>query len=260
MRLKFNDLPQAVRERLVKLTAPGSEQDPRVLVCEPAWSGGWFKYFTAIASTGVVLFCLNYLFERGRRGIHPVHDEEAFLAIFVAAYVLVVSVLAIVYRQLWKPPPYREGLWVFPSGLTRLSGGWVDFNPISQLGRPTLVTVKRNGSYSHSRLELGHPFTFMFNSTQRADQITTSILAAKQHMVNLLAARDTAAIASLDPFAECTISNNWAPPSTLMVQEGPLAAIVPTPAKLAQWLGALVLGAAAAGAAWAFFSLAFTHH
>ena len=154
--------------------------------------------------------------------------------------------LAIVYRQLWKPPPYREGLWVFPSGLTRLSGGWVDFNPISQLGRPTLVTVKRNGSYSHSRLELGHPFTFMFNSTQRADQITTSILAARQHMVNLLAARDTAAIASLDPFAECTISNNWAPPSTLMVQEGPLAAIVPTAATLAQWLGALALGAGAA--------------
>lgn len=41
LKLKFNDLPQAVRERLVKLTAPGGEQ-PRVLVSDADWAGGWF--------------------------------------------------------------------------------------------------------------------------------------------------------------------------------------------------------------------------
>ena len=69
MRLKFNDLPCAVRERLVKLTSKGGETDPRVLLHQTDWSGGWFKYFTGIGSTGVILFCLNFLMQRGRAGI-----------------------------------------------------------------------------------------------------------------------------------------------------------------------------------------------
>lgn len=262
MKLKFNDLPQPVRERLVKLTLPGGEKDPRVLVHDADWGGGWFKYVTAVGGLGVVLFCLNFLFERGRAGIHPRHDEEVFLGLSAGTFVLLVSLLSVVIRFLWKPPPYREGTWVFPSGLTKLSGGWVEFLPISQLGRPTLVTVKRNGSYSHSRLELGHPFTFTFSSTQAADKATASILGAKQRMIELLAARDTATIAALDPFVECTLSGNWTAPPSLMspVPEGPTAAIVPTPVRLAQWLGSLVLGALAAGGAYAFFSVAFKHH
>ena len=260
MRSKFNDLPQAVRERLVKLTLPGGEQDPRMLLHHRDWNGTWFKYVLAIGASGVVVFCLNFLFQRGRAGIHPRHDEEVFFSMAAALFVLLVSVISLVYRQLWKPPPYREGKYVFSSGLTQLSNGWVDFLPIAQLPRPTLVTVRRNGSYSHSRLELGHPFTFTFGSSQTADQTTTRILEAKARMTAMVAARDAAGISALDPFAECTLSGNWGPPSTLMQPEGPLAAVVPLAARLAQWLGGLALGVGFAGAAYAFFSLAFTHH
>jgi len=255
MRFKFNDLPQAVRERLVKLTVPGAEQDPRLLLYDRDWSGTWFKYVMAIGGAGVIVFCLNFLFERGRDGIHPRHDEEVFLSI-----VMIVAIISLVYRQLWKPPPYREGKYVFTSGLTQLSNGWVDFLPIAQLPRPTLVTVRRNGSYSHSRLELGHPFTFTFGSSQTADQTTTRILEAKARMVAIMAARDTSAIAALDPFAECTLSGNWTAPPTLGQVEGPLASVVPTVARLAQWLGGLALAVGFSGAAYMFFSLAFKHH
>lgn len=260
MRFKFNDLPQAVRERLVKLTVPGAEQDPRLLLYDRDWNGTWFKYVMAIGGAGVIVFCLNFLFERGRDGIHPRHDEEVFLSMAAAAFVMIVAIISLVYRQLWKPPPYREGKYVFTSGLTQLSNGWVDFLPIAQLPRPTLVTVRRNGAYSHSRLELGHPFTFTFGSSQTADQTTTRILEAKARMVAIMAARDTTAIAALDPFAECTLSGNWAAPPTLGQVEGPLASVVPTVARLAQWLGGLALGVGFAGAAYMFFSLAFKHH
>ena len=261
MRLKFNDLPQAVRERLVKLTAKGGEQDPRVLLHETDFVGGWFKYFTAIGGIGIILFCINFLFHRGRAGIHPRHDEEVFAGLAAGTLLLLVSAAGIAYRFIWKPPPYREGRWVFPSGLAKLSGGWVEFLPISQLGRPTLVTVKRNGSYTHSRLELGHPFTFSFGSPQAADKATNTVLTAKARMIALIEARDSAAIATLDPFAECTLSGKWTAPPTLgMVAEGPTAAIVPTVARLVQWLGALALGGGAAAGAYAFFSLAFKHH
>lgn len=259
MRHKFNDLPRAVRERLVQLTAKGGEKDPRVLLHEPDWSGGWFKYVTTLGSLGVIAFCLNFLFRRGMQGIHPRHDEEVFAGLAAGTFVLIVSVAAIAFRSVWKPPPYREGKWVFTSGLTKLSGGWVDFLPMSQLPRPTLVTVRRNGSYSHSRLELGHPFTFMFSSNQAAEKTTNAILGAKQYMVALMEARNSAAIAQVDPFAECTLSGNWTAP-TLGTLEGPTAAIVPTAARLAQWLGALVLAGGAAAGAFAFFSMAFKHH
>lgn len=259
MRHKFNDLPQAVRERLVKLTAPAGQADPRVLVFDADWNTGWFKYLMLVGGAGVVLFCLNFLLERAHAGIHPRHDEEVFAGLAAGMFVAVVAALSVGFRFVWKPPPYREGLWVFPSGLVKLSGGWVDFQPIEQLGRPTLVTVKRNGSYSHSRLELGHPFTFTFSSPQAADKATGTILGAKQRMTELRAKRDPAAIAAVDPFAECTLSGNWIAPK-LGAVEGPTAAIVPTAAVVAKWLGGLFLGAVAAGAFYAFFSLAFSHH
>lgn len=259
MRHRFNDLPQAVRERLVKLTAAGGQADPRVLLSDVDWNGGWFKYFMAVGGAGVMAFCLQFLFERARDGIHPRHDEEVFLGLAAGTFVLVVAALSVVFRFVWKPPPYREGKWVFPSGLARLSGGYVEFLPMGQLGRPTLVTVRRNGSYSHSRLELGGPFTFSFTSNQTAEQATGTILAAKERMAQLLAARDTAAIAAVDPFAECTLSGTWLAPQLGNV-EGPLAAIVPTAARVAQWVGGLFLGLGAAAGAFAFFSLAFPHH
>ena len=260
MRIKFNDLPQAVRERLVKLTLPGGEQDPRLLLHDRDWNGTWFKYVLAIGASGVVVFCLNFLLRRGLAGIHPRHDEEVFMSMAAALFVLFVSVISLVYRQLWKPPPYREGKYVFTSGLTQLSNGWVDFLPIAQLPRPTLVTVRRNGSYTHSRLELGSPFTFTFGSSQMADETTNRILQAKARMIAMIEARETASISALDPFAECTLSGNWNPPPTLMQPEGPLASVVPTVARLAQWLGGLALAVAFSGAAFAFFSIAFKHH
>lgn len=260
MRHKFNDLPRVVRERLVKLTQP-NEKDPRILLHDADWNTGWFRYFMAIAALGVIGFCINFLVERGRYGIHPRHDEEVFLGLAGATWVLLVAVGGIAIRQVWKPPPYREGKWVFPSALVQLSGGWVDVLPIQNLGRPTLVTVRRNGSYQHTRLELGHPFTFIFTQPATAEQITNTILGAKVHMMNLLAARDTAGITSVDPFAECTLSGNWVQPTLGGGElEGPTAAIVPTPVRLAQWLGSVVLAGGVAAAAFAFFSMAYQHH
>ena len=258
MRLKFNDLPQTVRERLVKLTTAGT-QDPRILLQSPDLAGGWFKYVTAIGGLGVIVFCIHFLVRRGLAGIHPRHDEEVFAGLAAGTFVLAVSAAAIAFRFIWKKPPYREGRWVFPSGLAQLSGGWVEFLPFSQLGRPTLVTVRRNGSYAHSRLELGHPFTFIFATSKAADEAVESIHKAKVRMLGLIAAADTASIAAIDPFAECTLSGKWTAP-TLGTLEGPTADIVPTAAKLAQWLGALFLAGAAAAAAFAFFSMAFKHH
>jgi hypothetical protein len=257
-RYVFNDLPRVVRERIVQITAKANEKDPRILLLELSWGSGWFKYVMLVASLGVLAFCAQYLVERGHSGIHPRHDEEAFYAIAGAVFVGVVAAAGIAIRYVWKPPPYREGLWVFPSGLCKLDGGHVEFRPIAELPRPTLVTVRRNGRYSNSRLELGHPFTFTFWNHQAAEQATSTVLGAKQRMIALHAAGETAAIAQFDPFYECTLSGNWVTPA-MANTEGPKAAIVPSVVRWAQWLGGLALGVLAAGGAYAFFSVAFKH-
>lgn len=246
MKFPFNGLPRVVRERLVKLTTD-KEPGPLLLISDPSWNLGWFKYFVLMAAFGVMTFCVHFLFERMLDGIHPHHDQEVFAGLAASTFFFLVAGLSIVFRFAWKPPPYREGMFAFPSGLMRLSGGDVDFTPVTTLGRPTLVTVRRNGSYSNSRLEFGGPFTFTFYSNATAEQAVGKVLNAKERMAGLLAEKNEEAIRALDPFAECSLSGTWTLPLNPHVPvEGPLATPVPGIATAIQIVGSLVLGGAVA--------------
>lgn len=254
MKFPFNGLPRVVRERLVRLTTTKTG-DPLLLFSDPSWNMGWFKYFLLIAAMGVMGFCLDFLLGRLRAGVHPRHDEEVFFSLAAATFFFLVAGLAIVYRFVWKPPPYREGLYVFPSGLMRVSGGDIDFTPVTTLGRPTLVTVRRNGSYSHSRLEFGGPFTFTFYSNAAAEEAVGKVLNAKQHMAALIAAKAEEPIRALDPFAECSLSGTWTMPANPHIPvEGPLATPTPGVATAVQVVGSLVLGVAVSAAAYGVLS------
>lgn len=253
MKVPFNGLPRVVRERLVKLTT-SKEQDPLLLISDPAWNLGWFKYLVAVGGLGVMCFCVDYLLSRLRYGIHPRHDEEAFYGLAAATFFFLAASMSVVFSRLWKPPPFREGLFVFPSGLLKLSGGDVFFTPVTSLGRPTLVTVRRNGSYSHSRLEFGGPFTFTFYGNDKAEAAVNKVLNAKQYMAALIASKDEAAIRQLDPFAECSLSGTWTVPGNPHIPvEGPRATPVPGLARAIQFGGSLLLGIAVAGVAWFAF-------
>ncbi len=246
MKFPFNGLPRVVRERLVKLTTD-KEPSPLLLISDPSWNMGWFKYFVMAGALGAMAFCVDFLLDRLRSGVHPRHDQEVFAGLAAATFCFLVAGLATVFRFTWKPPPYREGLFVFPSGLMRLSGGDVDFTPVTTLGRPTLVTVRRNGSYSNSRLEFGGPFTFTFYSNAAAEQAVAKVLNAKERMAGLLAEKNEEAIRALDPFAECSLSGTWTlPPNPHLLVEGPLATPVPGVATAIQVVGSLVLGGAVA--------------
>src|SRR5258705_8026995 len=104
MRLKFDELPRTVRERIVELsTKPG---DARVLIAATEMSGGGFKYFTPVAGAGVVIFCLDFLIKRMNAGIHPRHDEEVFLGMAGGAFLIFVSIASIAFGKMFPPPPY----------------------------------------------------------------------------------------------------------------------------------------------------------
>lgn len=253
MLVRFNDLPLPVRERFVQLTHAG-RRDPRVLLDGRAVALGWFKYVTAVGSLVAMVPILQFTIRRGQ-SIDPIHDKEVYLGFAAAIAVFLLSISAILFRFIWKPPPFKEGVFVFASYLVKASGGDLHVTSIAELGTPTIVTVRRNGSYSHTRLDLGGPFSFTYSSdaTARADWAT--VAQARDVFRKMLAARDSAAIAAVDPFVECTVSGTWSfanqPPM------GPRATSVPGALQIARWVGALLIGVFTAGAYYVAMDVVF---
>jgi hypothetical protein len=250
MRLRFDDLPRRIRERIVELSR--NPADPHVLTHDSGIGGGWFKYFTLIAGGAVCFFCLQFLVQRSHHNIAPYHDREVFMGLAGGVALMLISVASIVFVKLYPPPPYKTGQWALTSYLMRLSRGWVELFPLSQLGKPTIVTVMRNGSYSRSRLELDGGFTFYFTSKQAVEQACGKILAARELLSKALSGKDPRALVQLDPFSECTLSGVWTSPGGAD-PEGPKSPLVPGAARAIQWLGSLAAGGGVAAAAFMVF-------
>lgn len=247
MAIRFNDLPQPVRERFVQITnAPGL--DPRVLVHNKDFPTTWLNYVGGVGSLVAMALCLKFTLERGQT-IDPIHDKEVYLGFAAAVAVLIVSVTGIIIRFIWKPPPYVQGMYAFTSYLVKASGGELEVMSLADVGTPTIVTVRRNGAHVHTRLELGGPFTFYYPSDAAAQAGWARIAGARATFRAMLAARDSNAIASVDPFFECTVHGAWAVPNQPPLP--PQAVSVPLAIKLGRWGGAIVLGLAAAGVCYA---------
>ena len=243
MAIRFNDLPQPVRERFVQMTsAPGL--DPRVIHFSSAFGGIWMAYVGVVGSLIALVLILQFTITRGQT-VDPIRDKEVYLGFAAAIAVLLLSVSAIAFRLIWKPPPYREGLYALTSYLVKARGGELELTSLADVGTPTIVTVRRNGAHVHTRLELGGPFTFYFPNDASAQAAWARIAAARATFRAMLAARDAPAIASVDPFVECTVTGAWSIPN--QPPHGPRAVSVPTGIKFARWGGALVFGLASAG-------------
>jgi hypothetical protein len=117
---------------------------------------------------------------------------------------------------------------------------------LADVGTPTIVTVRRNGAHVHTRLELGGPFTFYYSNDPLAQAGWARIAAARATFRAMLAARDANAIASVDPFVECTVSGMWSVPN--QPPHGPRVTPVPLGVKIGRWAGALLIGMVTAGA------------
>src|SRR5688572_17077205 len=119
MRLRFDDLPRSLRERLVQLShAP---QDASVVIRHPDLGGSLFKYVTLIAGLGGCFVALHFLM--GRRGVDPRHDREVFLGLAAGAFVVLASIGAIAFERVVPPTPYLTGTWALTSYLLQLTRG-----------------------------------------------------------------------------------------------------------------------------------------
>lgn len=249
LKVRFNDLPQVVRERL--LAALTNPQDPRRIITNLDARLGWFKYVAAVGGVAAIVGFLDFFVREGSRK-DPWHDREVYLFFAGTVWIFVTAVIGIVYRFLWKPPPYREGNFVFKSAIVNTDGGELEIMPLHELGRPTIVHTRRNGVYSGSRLELQHHegksrlFQFFYGSQDAVQAGCDSVLDARQAWVETLRAGNVAKIQADDIFAECTLSDSWTAPAGTPPAP-PLVPVVPKAARWARWLGGLVFSVGVAG-------------
>lgn len=253
MRVPFNDLPLPVRERFVHMTkAPG--MDPRVLVFNTSWAGIWVAYVLGVLALVALVPIVSFTFTRGQT-IDPYHDREVYAELALAIAVILLSISAIVFRVIWKPPPYKPGMYALSSYLVQTRGKDLEMMSIADIGTPTIVTVRRNGAHVHTRLELGGPFTFYHSTDAAAQACWSKIAEARGRWRAMIAARDAAAISQVDPFVECTVAGTWSFPGQPPV--APLVTPVPMPIVIGRWAVAIIIGLFTAGAYYAAIDAVF---
>ena len=215
MRLPFDDLPRAVRERLVAIS--WAQADPRVLASTVFWSFGWWKYVVLAGGLVTLWVALPQLSHATLKS-----DAEVFLAVGIGVGVTLLAGSSIALQLAWSGRPYREGQWLFASGLVRLSGPFAEISPLAELPPLKLVHVLVNGHYSRSRIELGQRW-FLYDTQEKAERALAAIEAARRRFEQALAQRDVEALTAVDPFVECTLSGRW----SMREDGGPVARIVP---------------------------------
>ncbi|MEJ7733617.1 MAG: hypothetical protein WKG00_31035 [Polyangiaceae bacterium] len=240
MRARFDDLPLVVRQRFVAIS--NAPSDPRITWFRPIGSMHGFNWFFGVVSLLGGIWALVFVVQRAFV-VRPSSDSEVYLTLAGCVAVLLASVLGIVFRVIWKPPPFREGFYLTGSALVRAQGAFLDLLPLDQVGRPQITHFYRRGSYQRSRLDLGAPFSIAYSSKVDVEEGWKAVAQSIARYKAIMAARDASALAAIDPFVECTLGGQWVQPSP----EPPRVPVVPVAARLARWFGALVVGAAVSG-------------
>ena len=238
---KFDDLPRSIRERIVELSnAP--ETDPRIVSRIPRRNQYWFKYFMALCGLVIIGVTVQFVVERHDIGIGPHSDIEVYAMMAGGIWLMVMSVISVVFGRLYPPAPYRRGSFALRSYLMKLERAEVTLQPVAELGKPTIVTMLRNGRYTGTRLDLAPGFSFHYGPKKVAEDALIGILNARERLKAILAAKDTRALVAIDPFHECTISGNWSGGQALTNMDGPKSPLVSWSARTVQLVISVVLG------------------
>lgn len=154
---------------------------------------------------------------------------------------LFAFVLGIVYAFVWKKPPYPEGHYAFAGAIVTARGGYLRITPITQAGEPQVKHFYYSTAYKGSQVRLPLNVFFRITTKEEAAHVANTLMRAQQAYAYAWQNRDAATIQQMDPFHECSMSNNWkgAPGEAA---SGPHAAIVPPAAANGRWVAAAVLG------------------
>ncbi|MFO0548465.1 MAG: hypothetical protein U0271_08770 [Polyangiaceae bacterium] len=133
---------------------------------------------------------------------------------------------------------------MFPTYVVRTVGAQLSVTALADTQpRPGLVDVYRNGRYQQTRLELG-PATLLFSLRRDAEAAALAFLEARNRLAHIFATQDSASLARVDVFYECTVAGDWGGEAS--DPAGPRARPAPAAFGLVQWCGGLALAVVAA--------------
>ncbi len=209
MRATFNDLPRSVRERFVALTSGpvASPEKPTPLLA-------YERRASKVGRDGILACCAGLpvpaLLAVWLADSRPPTSIET-IALFAAFNATLAIVSAYFFgRALWRRTAVRDGKYLFPSYLVTVSDDEVELTPTHTLGAPTVLTVIGRGGGGGGG---GGTFSVIAGLRFKLDHVATvsaqRFLALRERFGAARDAGDTASLAALDPFWECTSSGRW---------------------------------------------------
>jgi hypothetical protein len=248
-RVPFNQLPRSVRERLWEILS--RENDPALVRFFPGGRGAPIVAAVfSLLGLGAAIVTMHWLYQEDSRK-DPYFDREIYALLAGFFWFAFTVGLGLVYRALWKPPPFKWNARLLWGGyFAYVDRDTVHVLPLHGMGTPTITNVFRNGSYSGSRLNfsvggrtiLDDKFTLHFGAQGDAEKLLNELSRPRRTFEEALAAKDERALREIDPFCECTLSGQWTAPSA----DGPRLVEVPGVAKLLRWIGPVLLALALA--------------
>lgn len=246
--VKFDELPARTRRLLFQTltTVRTKDYDRRIITLEVATVlRGLWKVTLVAGLLGAFLttrFVVSRIIEY-KIGSDPL----TFVMMGASVAAIVASLLQALIIQRYPPAPWTLGHYLFAGHVVNADDGWLDLTPTIPLGKPTLVTVKRDGQYTHSRLDLlGQKLSFSFAKHERAEAVTAEFLERRARYAAAIDAQDLAAAEAEDPFAECAITGTWTAPGE--AAEVPSVAARPRNLKLRLIISGVVGAAVGIGA------------
>lgn len=222
MNVRFNELPASVRARFVQCSQQGAGAT-----------------FWAHASNMDVVLAWVAMFFGGAALSFLVVQGSAVASALLGA--LFFAVLAITIVRLALSPPYRAGTFFFPSYIVvARRDGTLSLHPPAN-AQSFKIVHRRNSGVCHLHFYgAADADSVNFNSVQQAEQALAMYLASVARFQQCIAQRDQGTLSQIDPFWECTVSNQFSenPPSA----QGPKATVVARPVVGVVALGAAVIG------------------
>ncbi|MFO0593710.1 MAG: hypothetical protein U0228_00325 [Myxococcaceae bacterium] len=249
--LKFDELPLRARRQLYSslCEARTEKSDPRLKGFEVRTVvRGFWKPLLVLGLIGVAL-TLREIISRVRE-YHIGSDPVTFMLLAAAATLVIGALATALVMRRWPHAPWPIGRFVFPGHIIEAGEGWLDVTPTLDLDKPTLVTVKRNGQYSLSRIDFAPGVDLSFVNHERATKVCEAWVIAREEWRAAITAGGLDAAERLDPLAECAVSGQW----TVSGGASGDAPSVPARPKVlrAVWAASLVVGIAVSAGVYAW--------
>lgn len=214
-KLRFNDLPQKTRQRLVETVTQKVRSGPNSpILAETISPMGRVVGWGCLLLPAAFMLAANLHERFGNPYFGGIQGPTYLPGYAVLWFVVAISALAMAYRlMLRRALPYTEGTFLLPLEVCKLERDEVTLTPLTLLSGITVTDHLRNGVYQHTTFAMnftGAPGVVFTIGRNDSAVIKTKLDEARQKIRTAIEASDVAGIEAVDMFFEAR-QNDWKP-------------------------------------------------